>query len=339
MAFLEKQKRSKYWQARYKDRQTGRLLSVSLKTTNKQVAGRLLRKYQQLEGGEISDDLDIDALIGLWSDYVSINSSPAQAKRNTANVDEFFAFAKTRDISQLVSSRIQDWSVAIAKMYSPKTAKNKLTAVRAFCAFLEKRDVIHKVPYVTMPRIQKLPPRFLTDDEYRQVLTLAKKHHCYLEVLTVLQTGMRLGELRLLSWDDVHFDAGLIVLPKTKTNRPRAVPMTTTLKEALRAIQKDSGPVFPGRVYSGTSGYRDKHTFIDQLKPIQEAMPEAFTDGMSNKSTGRAWHLLRHTFASRYVQAGGDIYRLAKILGHSNVTTTQVYAHLAPVKDEIMERI
>lgn len=63
-------------------------------------------------------------------------------------------------------------------------------------------------------------------------------------------------------------------------------------------------------------------------------MPEAYTTGQSARATGRAWHLLRHTFASHYVQAGGDIYRLAQILGHTNITMTQRYAHLAPASHD-----
>jgi len=54
---------------------------------------------------------------------------------------------------------------------------------------------------------------------------------------------------------------------------------------------------------------------------------------------GRGWHLFRHTFASRAVQAGVPIYKVAQWLGHKHVATTEIYAHLSPDFDEDIEKV
>lgn len=161
---------------------------------------------------------------------------------------------------------------------------------------------------------------------------LAKEYDIYLPVFTALQTGLRMSELREITWQHIDIERRLITLPHTKTNRPRSVPITAKLAAELDAVTPKTGPLFRGQ----QGGFVGDKQWRDLLKPLQDAIPK-FKDG--HRGTGTAWHLLRHTFASRYVQAGGDIYRLAKILGHSNVTTTQIYAHLAPAHDEVMERI
>ena len=71
------------------------------------------------------------------------------------------------------------------------------------------------------------------------------------------------------------------------------------------------------------------------LKPIQDAVPKFKT--MQKGSTGRGWHLFRHTFASRAAQAGVSLYKLAAWMGHRDVRTTQIYSHLQAGYEEAIE--
>lgn len=82
------------------------------------------------------------------------------------------------------------------------------------------------------------------------------------------------------------------------------------------------------------------NTFLNVLKPVAKAMPEAFTDGMSVRAVGRKYHLFRHDFAVRAAKAGVPIPELKNWLGHSSITTTMIYAQYSPEKySEYIERI
>lgn len=76
--------------------------------------------------------------------------------------------------------------------------------------------------------------------------------------------------------------------------------------------------------------------WVEALEPIQKAMP--IFQGDSGQRKGRSWHLFRHTFASRLVRAGVPIAKVSAWLGHSDIRTMMMYAHLAPGHDEDIEK-
>lgn len=95
--------------------------------------------------------------------------------------------------------------------------------------------------------------------------------------------------------------------------------------------------VFPGREHRDQSGMRRQAWWSEALKPLQRAMP-IFCE-LPGTSTGRGWHLFRHTFASRLVQAGVAVVKVSAWLGHADIRTTMGYAHLAPGHDEDIEKM
>lgn len=136
-------------------------------------------------------------------------------------------------------------------------------------------------------------------------------------VLIALTTGMRMAEIFGLTWRDLHYGEGLIaVCSKLKGGRIRYVPMTSELAAELRKYPAVIGEeqLFPPRSSAKGERQRVEHSFatILELASIQNFR----------------FHDLRHTFASWYMMNGGDLYELAKILGHSNIRMTERYAKL-----------
>ena len=136
-------------------------------------------------------------------------------------------------------------------------------------------------------------------------------------VIIALTTGMRMAEIFGLTWSDLHYTEGLIaVRAKLKGGRVRYVPMTAELAAELRKYPTVIGEnlLFPPRRHNTGERQRLEHSFgtILDLAGIQEFR----------------FHDLRHTFASWYMMNGGDLYELAKILGHSNIRMTERYAKL-----------
>jgi integrase len=137
-------------------------------------------------------------------------------------------------------------------------------------------------------------------------------------VLIALTTGMRIGEIFALTWRDILYEESLVaVRSKLKGGRFRYVPLTPELVTELRRMPIVLGQdrLFPPR--HGAKGERCR----------VESSFETLLD--LAKISDFRFHDLRHTFASWYMMHGGDLYELAKILGHSNIKMTERYAKLA----------
>ena len=137
-------------------------------------------------------------------------------------------------------------------------------------------------------------------------------------VLIALTTGMRIAEIFALKWSDVLYREGLIcVRSKLKGGKIRYAPMPAELAAELRKYPATIGEdrIFPPK--RGATGERQR--VEGSFETILEMV------GIEDFR----FHDLRHTFASWYMMNGGDLYELAKVLGHSNIKTTERYAKLA----------
>ena len=136
-------------------------------------------------------------------------------------------------------------------------------------------------------------------------------------VLIALTTGMRIAEIFGLKWGDVLYKEGLIaVRAKLKGGKMRYVPMPTELAAEFR---KYPAVFSEERIFPPEPGARRERQRVD--KSFQTILKLA---GIADFR----FHDLRHTFASWYMMNGGDLYELAKILGHSNIKMTERYAKL-----------
>lgn len=124
-------------------------------------------------------------------------------------------------------------------------------------------------------------------------------------------TGMRLGEAVGLTWDRINLEAGEARLVETKTGRPRVVPLSPQALDVLQDTPRAGPLVFWHSRGGAGQPFRNAPTY---LAKIVRAAGQRFRV-----------HDLRHRFAIEYLRAGGDIYRLSRILGHSSVKTTEVY--------------
>jgi integrase len=137
-------------------------------------------------------------------------------------------------------------------------------------------------------------------------------------VLTALTTGMRIAEIFALRWSDLLNREELIVVrAKLKGGKVRYVPMPKELGAEFRRYPAILGEE---RIFPPEPGAKRERQRVD--KSFETIMDLA---GI----TDFRFHDLRHTFASWYMMNGGDLYELAKILGHANIKMTERYAKLA----------
>lgn len=179
---------------------------------------------------------------------------------------------------------------------------------------------------------------FLSMADAERLLAYAREQAPELHpmIATALHTGLRKGELFGLTWRCVDFEQRRLDVLRSarklpKGGKPRHLRLPVTLVPILRAWQTKCPKtaedlVFPVEGRMGRCG---------DMLGLEELLASAGCTSLE-----RAWHALRHTFASHYIMAGGNILALQKILGHSDIKMTLVYAHLAPdFLDGEMERV
>ncbi|GJN44778.1 phage integrase [Pseudomonas tohonis] len=195
----------------------------------------------------------------------------------------------------------------------PKTLNNRLGYMRAmFNVLIQLGDVTFPNPLekVKPIKLQEQELAYLSDPEIDQLFAAihrrCKTPHVAMVATICLATGARWGEAQSLVPERVK--DGLVTYVKTKGKRVRSIPIDSELELRIRRHFQVHG------LFSNCLNSFDKTLDVSGI-----VLPP-----------GQSSHVLRHTFASRFVMKGGNILTLQKILGHRSLTTTMRYAHLAP---------
>jgi integrase len=165
----------------------------------------------------------------------------------------------------------------------------------------------------------KEPPRrerVLTEEEESRVIAVSNPTLRRMIVIA-LNTGMRRGEILNLRWEAVDLIHGRITVENSKSGKPREIPINSEVFAIFADMPQNGGYIF-GSTENGAP-----------LKDIKTAWIGACRRAKKNKNdkgiTDLRFHDLRHTFATRYIESGGDIVSLSEILGHSSILMTARY--------------
>lgn len=216
----------------------------------------------------------------------------------------------------VLRTQAERWRAAGLK---PATVNRRLAVIGKALNEAVKAGRLPAVPPMPRQREANRKDRYLSEDEEARLLTgdltgawvLEDLRTLRLLVVFLLDTGARLGEALKLTRADLRREPGqwTVVFLDTKNGKDRRVPLTKrALAAALHLLDGDWMP---------RSTDWCQHRFARLRREV----------GVSDDVT---LHTLRHTCASRLVQAGTDLYAVAKWLGHSSITVTERYAHLAP---------
>ena len=168
--------------------------------------------------------------------------------------------------------------------------------------------------------------RYITPEEETKILEHSNSRIVPAIILSI-HTGLRQGELLSLTWADVDLQVGRYGQVKVrgeiaKDREDRHVPLNATARAALdqvpQAIKKET------RVFAHLGSGREN---LNRM--WYDALDKSKVNKDAPKGQQVTWHTLRHTFASRHVMAGTDLATLQRLMGHSSITTTMRYAHLA----------
>ena len=176
-----------------------------------------------------------------------------------------------------------------------------------------------------LPKVDNERQRYLTLDEEKILFGKIKERsqQAYDMALVGLDAGLRFGEIVELTWGCVDLENATLRVLDTKTGRDRNVPMTDRLSRFFLSLP------------AGQSG---QLVFPSTLNGVQGQVPSGFiravkdsklNEGVTSRKLKVSFYTLRHTYATRLTQAGVDLYRVQRLLGHSTPIMTQRYAKLA----------
>lgn len=261
--------------------------------------------------------------------YAAVHNRPSEvdAKRSILQLHLVPAFGH-RPLDSLVTRDVEGLAAHLLGLGLSRKRVNNVLAVLSKLLHRAARpgEPLHgrALPEIRMLKLPPRPHAFLTRDEVAALVAAAPAPWDAM-VLVAAHTGLRLGELRALTWADVDLGGARLrvnaaawryVIGPPKSGRPRTVDLSAAASGALRALGPSTGYVWTGP----SGGLTNVEICRKRLRRI----------GVRALGRPVGWHLLRHSFASHLVQAGVSLKVVQELLGHGSLAMTMRYAECAP---------
>lgn len=263
------------------------------------------------------------------------NASPHTIKNYMKDIQVFFTFMESIGVLSLAELDYLNVRQFLAflnqQKYSRKTISRKLSSLRSFFRFLIRENHLEKNPFlmVSTPKSEKKLPEFMYPEEVLELLQLPDlnknlgiRDRAILEVFYA--SGMRVSELVALNIESIDLDMGT-ALVFGKGAKERYVPLGRYSIEALQNYLEKARPKFilnrqEKALFLNKNGSRLSDRSIRRMvdKYVQHL---SFQKKISP-------HTIRHTFATHLLNAGADLRSVQELLGHVNISTTQIYTHV-----------
>lgn len=256
------------------------------------------------------------------------------------------------ELEELKPNLLQDFLLKmINDKYSTNTIKGIVSVLKQALRLAVTLEFIDReyCSSLKLPTNEEKEISVFTKKEQKLIesFCLNHKRKNYIGIVICLYTGIRLGELLALTWDDIDFNSNLLTInktsysvkidgksqivvdkPKTKKSN-RIIPLPNQLIKLLKVIKKESKSKYV--ITTRNLGIVDNRSYQRTFKYILRI----------NNITYRNFHSLRHTFATNAIELGMDVKTLAEILGHTNaMITLNRYSHsLLDYKIEMMNKL
>ena len=246
------------------------------------------------------------------------------------DINQFFLFLSeeykiTSELSEVNFQIVRSWIASLLEQgVTPRSVNRKISTLKTFFKFLIREGVIQESPMlkVVAPKSKKRLPLFVEEDQIESLLNgvefddgfIGERDKLIIELFYV--TGIRLSELINIKISDINFDNNLVKV-LGKRNKERLIPLSTRIvKELQFFIEKYKIDNYLFTNLGGTKVYtklvyRIVNKYIGKISSINKKSP----------------HILRHTFATHMLNHGADINAIKELLGHANLSATQVYTH------------
>ena len=261
----------------------------------------------------------------------SSNNTEMSYRRDLRKMNDYFAKKNIRDLSAISESDLSDYVKHLEKQkYSAATVSRNIASVKALCHFLvlKKKMAVDVSTGLKTPKIEKKLPTIMSNAEVNKLLMQPSgssmkeiRDKAMLELLYA--TGIRVSELISLRTSDVNMQMSCIVC--RDLHKERMIPFGHKAKKALSKYlsevrdnmvnEKQSEILFVN--CSGEPMSRQGFWKLIKLYTKKAGITDDITP-----------HTLRHSFAAHLVENGADLKSVQEMLGHSDISTTQIYANI-----------
>jgi len=280
----------------------------------------------------------MNVLIGQFLDYVSLERGLSKNTRKAymADLRGFAGFLEKRGVgsfNSVIRKNVLDYLMAEkTRGLSVNSISRRLVAIKVFFSYLQREGLLDRnvIDAMDSPKLWKVLPSVLSLKQVERLLSAPKesgriglRDKALLELMYA--TGMRVSEAGDLRLDDIHFDSGYIRCTG-KGNKVRVIPFGGKSNEHLQRYlsdvraeflknSQDDGYVFltyRGKKFSRQGLWKIIKTYAGRIGIQQNVSP----------------HTLRHSFASHLLANGAPLRIIQEMLGHADISTTQVYTHI-----------
>ncbi len=246
------------------------------------------------------------------------------------DINQFFLFLSeeykiTSELSEVNFQIVRSWIASLLEQgVTPRSVNRKISTLKTFFKFLIREGVIQESPMlkVVAPKSKKRLPLFVEEDQIESLLNgvefddgfIGERDKLIIELFYV--TGIRLSELINIKISDLNFDNNIVKV-LGKRNKERLIPLSARIVKELQFFIENYN--IDNYLFTNLGGtkvytklvYRVVNKYIGKISSINKKSP----------------HILRHTFATHMLNNGADINAIKELLGHANLSATQVYTH------------
>ena len=246
------------------------------------------------------------------------------------DISSFFTWCDKEqlDLLKIIDLNLNNY---ISNLFSiglkSSSINRKISSIKHFYLFLLKKKVIKNSPAdeITTPKQEKYLPTSMSEDEVESLLgspkssiKIERRDKAMIEILYA--TGMRISELVNLKLTDIDFNRSVLKV-FGKGSKERLVPYGEKAAEALRIYLEDRKKLNSKDVFLSNRGTRiTRGAFWQRIKIYIKR---------ENLKSSISPHTLRHAFATHLLNRGADLRSVQILLGHSDLSTTQIYTHIA----------
>ena len=248
----------------------------------------------------------------------------------STDLDQFSIFLSeeyqiSNEVSGISFQIVRSWIASLLeKGVTPRSVNRKISTLKTYFKFLIRENIILESPMlkIVAPKSKKRLPVFIEENQIENLLNevefdegfIGERDKLIIELFYV--TGIRLSELINIKIFDINFSNSLIKV-LGKRNKERLIPLSINIVNELQTFVKKHN--LNNYLFTNLGGtkvytklvYRVVKKYIGKISSVNKKSP----------------HILRHTFATHMLNNGADINAIKELLGHANLSATQVYTH------------
>jgi integrase len=309
-------------------KRSGKQFRRSLKTKDRQLAGRRLAEFrdklERIQPGSLAPTIQFGEVAELWQKNTAVGLKPNAVRRRLFIIGQLNQFFGKIAVRKITRALCDEWAAKRSPLRAASTFNSERDCLRAVLNYSKREGVILDSPAEHVPRrrMTKTAPQIPSRDQFALMLSEMRKLDVRAQEGAVLvkllaTSGMRLSEATSFRWRDIDFDRGSFLVTGgeqgTKNHEMRTVPLFPPLRRFLKDLSKLRKPEPDDLVVGISSGKRAIGTACKKA-----GVPE-FTH-----------HSLRHFFVSNAIEIGADFKVIAAWVGHKDggILVAKTYGHL-----------